>query len=240
MDTSHSERRPVDAIRVASRWSALGVSRFSEVQFLVLLLLLFITAPLVEGLPDGSLIEAGVLTAVLISAVVAVGGRRRSLIAAILLVVPAGLGRWAHHYRPDIFAPAAYLGPTVIFGAFVVAHHLWFILRAPEVDARVLCAGISTYLMLGLQWAFLYVLIGSLNPDAFSFSSGPAAARTMSGFTAFYFSFVTLSTTGYGDITPLTSVARMAAVMESIAGTFYMAILLSRLVSLHTARGLKG
>jgi len=238
---TQAERRPVDEIRAAGRWSTLGVSRFSEAQFLILLLLLFVTSPFIEDLPSGPLIEVILLTLVLTSAVVAVGGRHRSLFAALLLVLPVAAGRWGHHYRPDLIPPAIYLGFAVVFAGFVVGHHLWFILKAPEVDSRVLCAGISTYLMLGLLWSFLYLLIASVDPEAFAFSSGtgPESGREMSGFTAFYFSFVTLSTTGYGDITPVARVARMAAVIESMSGTFYMAILLSRLVSLHTARGLR-
>lgn len=221
------------------RWAVLGVSRFTEIQFLALLLLLFVTSPLVDELPNGQAIEGGLLSLALISAVVAVGGRRRSLVVAILLVLPASVGRWLHHFYPEHVPLAAYLVPSMLFAGFVIGHHLWFILKAPEVDSRVLCAGISTYLMLGLLWAFGYVLLASLNPRAFAFSDLPGAGKSMTGFTAFYFSFVTLCTTGYGDIAPVSAVARMAAVMESITGVFYMAILLSRLVSLHTARGLR-
>jgi hypothetical protein len=231
----HSDRRGL----LIRRWALLGVSRFSEIQFLVLLLVLFVTSPFVEGLPRGQTIEAALLSMALLSAVVAVGGRRTTLIVAILLVTPAAVGRWVHHHHPDVMPVAGYLVPAILFAGFVVWHHLWFILKAPEVDSRVLCAGMSTYLMLGLLWSLVYLLIASVDPGAFAITVEPDGKRTMTGFTAFYFSFVTLCTTGYGDIAPVARVARMAAVMESIAGTFYMAILISRLVSLHTARGLR-
>ena len=57
----------------------------------------------------------------------------------------------------------------------------------------------------------------------------------MKGFTAIYCSFITLCTIGYGDIVPASGAARMLAMIEGIVGTFYMAILVARLVSLHTS-----
>ena len=56
----------------------------------------------------------------------------------------------------------------------------------------------------------------------------------MDGFESFYFSFVTLTTIGFGDIAPVSRVARMLAVMEAIAGMFYVAVLVARLVSIHS------
>jgi uncharacterized membrane protein len=100
----------------------------------------------------------------------------------------------------------------------------------------VLCAGISAYLLLGLLWALAYILVGSLSPDAFRFTTGPPDSRSMEGFNAFYFSFVTLSTIGFGDIAPVSNVARMLVVMEAITGLFYMAILIARLVSMQPLR----
>lgn len=57
----------------------------------------------------------------------------------------------------------------------------------------------------------------------------------LDGFNAFYFSFTTLCTVGYGDITPVSRGAKMMAVLEAITGLFYVAVLISRLVSIHSA-----
>ena len=56
----------------------------------------------------------------------------------------------------------------------------------------------------------------------------------MDGFTALYFSFITLSTVGYGDIAPVSKAARMLAPMESVVGLFYVAVLISRLVAIYS------
>lgn len=125
--------------------------------------------------------------------------------------------------------------PGLVFILFVVVHLLRFILRAPQVNTEVLCAGIATYLMLGLLWAFAYILVARVVPGAFAFTVGNASEHVFQGFNGVYFSFVTLTTVGYGDIVPVAPAARMLAMMESMVGTIYMAVLISRLVALHSA-----
>src|SRR6266566_2944043 len=129
------------------------------------------------------------------------------------------------------------LGLFFVAAPFIVANLLRFVLRAPSVSVEVLCASISAYLMLGLMWTMAYWLVDQLTPGgAFSFNTN-AGTRSMNGFTGFYFSFITLSTVGYGDITPVSKVARMLAAMEAMTGLLYVAILIARLVSLYSAPG---
>jgi hypothetical protein len=209
--------------------------RYSAVELLVTLGLLFAAAPLVEDLPQGDLIEAILLTLVMVFAVVAVGGRRKVLVTAIVLLLIALAGRWTSHLRPDLLHPAVYLATAVLFFAFVIAQLVAFVVRAPRVDANVLCAGVSGFLMLGLLWMPAYLTVARLNPAAFSLPSTPGTPATLDGFSAFYYSFMTLCTVGYGDITPVSRPARMLAVVEAITGLFYMAVLISRLVSLYSS-----
>jgi hypothetical protein len=174
------------------------------------------------------------MTLVLLAAVFAVGGRRRMLTLAGCLAAPAMIGKWVHHFRPDWVPLAAYLTAALVFVAFVIVNLLRFVLRAPRVSGEVLCASISAYLMLGLLWALAYTLEADVNPNAFAFNTAGAGSGQMSGFEAFYFSFVTLSTVGYGDITPVSRVARMLAVVEAMTGLLYVAVLIARLVALHS------
>jgi hypothetical protein len=213
-----------------------GVFRFSAIELLVALGLLFVTSPFIEDMPQGDLIEAVLLTLVMVFGVLAVGGRRRTLIIALVLLTPALGGKWINHVRPDLLPPPVFLVSTVALFGFVVGHLLRFIVRAPRVDSNVLCAGIAGFLMLGLLWVPAYLFVARLNPGAFSLPAGSRAGTTMDGFSAFYFSFITLCTVGYGDVTPVSRVARMLAVTEAITGLFYMAVLISRLVSMYSSR----
>ena len=209
--------------------------RFSTVQLLIALALFFMWAPFVEEIEGGELIVSGLFSLVLVAGVLAVADRKRVLVIAIVLAIPAIAGRWINHFRPGLISPAVFLVAGLILIAFVVGNLLRFILRAPSVNTEVLCASISAYLMLGLMWTMAYWLVDQLTPGgAFSFNTN-TGTRSMNGFTGFYFSFITLSTVGYGDITPVSRIARWLAAMEAMTGLLYVAVLIARLVSLYSA-----
>ena len=208
----------------AAHW--LGRRRFSTVQLLIALALLFVSFPFVEEVEGGDVIISILLSLVLLSAVVAVADRKRVFFIALLLAIPAIGGRWTNHFRPDLIPPPVFLTAGLILIAFVVANLLRFVLRAPSVNVEVLCASISAYLMLGLMW--------TVAGGAFAFNTN-AGNQSMNGFTAFYFSFITLSTVGYGDITPVSRIARWLAATEAMTGLLYVAVLIARLVALYSA-----
>ena len=104
-------------------------------------------------------------------------------------------------------------------------------LTARVVDTEVICAAISAYVLLGVGWAAGYTILETLHPGAFVLSTEDAAAPWTA---LLYFSFTTLTTLGYGDVLPAIPVARAWAVIEVVCGTFYLAILIARLVSSYT------
>jgi voltage-gated potassium channel len=212
-----------------------GLFRFSVARFLVALVLLFFSAPFLEHFQNGPLMETVLATLVMCMGVFAVGARRRILVEAIILAMPAVVVSWTHHLWPAHFPLEAVLAARLVFLAFVVARLLTFILRAPKVDSEVLCAGVSVYLLMGLVWTLAYLLVAGQDPKAFAFSAPQDSPLGMTRFNAFYYSFMTLTTVGYGDITPVSKVARMLAVMESMSGTLFVGVLIARLVSLYSA-----
>ncbi|MEO5917282.1 MAG: ion channel [Luteolibacter sp.] len=206
-------------------------SNHAAVKLLVALGIFMVTLPFVQEMADGDLIESIVLTVVMFAAVRAVGGRRRTHLIALALLVPPLAGKWINHFHPERISPLVYIVGTIVYFGFVVAHLLRFIVRAPRVDGNVLCAGVSGFLLLGLLWVPAYMLVARVNPAAFTLPAG----TVMNGFGAFYFSFITLCTVGYGDVAPVSNFARMLAVLEAVTGLFYMAVLVSRLVSMHSS-----
>ena len=217
----------------------IGLHRYSAAEFLIALVVVFVGLPFVEQFDKDKHIEAILMTLVLVSGVLAVGGRRRTLILGVILVLPALIGKWANQYVPEQASVEFFYVAGLVFLIFLIWEFLQFILRAPRVNSEVICAGLSIYLLLGLMWMFAYLLVAQTAPDAFAFSTGPTAERSLHGASAFYFSFSTLSTAGFGDITPVSHVARMLAAMEAITGTLYVAVLISRLVALYSSEQLQ-
>lgn len=198
-------------------------------------MILFASFPFVEKLRAGEFIKSILLTLVLLSGVRAIAGRGRILTIALSLAVPTLAARWIHQYRPDLLPPEVFLVGAIILVLFVIYHLLLFVLRAGEVTIEVLCASISAYLLLGLAWTFAYWLVAELIPGAFSLNVTAGADGSIKSFNGFYFSFITLSTVGYGDITPVASVARMLAAAEAMTGLLYVAVLIARLVALYSS-----
>jgi len=112
-----------------------------------------------------------------------------------------------------------------IWLTWLVAHQVLF---TGEIDTNKIVGAICIYMLLGLIWAMLYLFIAEAAPGAFN---GMTQAPWLDNFaTAVYFSFVTITTLGYGDISPVLPLARFLVYMEAIIGVFYMAILVASLI----------
>jgi len=156
------------------------------------------------------------------------------IIASVFAAVAVG-ARWINDYWPDLMPPEVFLVAAILFVVFVVWNLLRFVLNASYISTNVLCAGISAFLLLGLAWTFGYWLVAELSPNAFSFNVAADAGANIDGFNGLYFSLITLCTVGYGDITPVSRVARMLAAMEALTGLLYVAVLIARLVAIHSS-----
>jgi hypothetical protein len=208
-----------------------GLFRFSMRQFLVALIFLIVTYPFILELAHGDVIENVLMMVLLISAVLAVGGR--SWVLTILLVLPALAGPWVDRYWRGYIPLWLITGTHMVFVAFVVGQLLRFILKANRVNAEVMCAGISSYLMLGILWAPAYLMISQLNPESFS-GAHLAVNQGLDRFDALYFSFVSLTCLGCNDITAVSRIARMMLMVESATGALFLGVLIARLVALYS------
>ena len=206
--------------------------RVSGVGFLAALVLCLVATPFVQGLKQGQLYDAVLFTLVMCTGLIASGYRRRLAFALVSFALAA---MWLNQFWPNRCPALTFLLPATAFLGVVIASLLGFIIRAKRVDANVLCAGISIYLILGLLWGLAYTMVAQMHPNAFAFGTRAGKAATMGGFTAMYFSFTTLMTVGYGDITPVADVARMLAILEAMTGTLFVGVMIARLVSLYSA-----
>ena len=120
------------------------------------------------------------------------------------------------------------------FLALTAGTILYDVFQGKRVDSDKILGAICAFLLIGVVWAFLYALTEIAQPASFRVSeldSGSLSPSRMS--TSVYFSFVTLTTLGYGDISPVSQIARTLAFLEAITGQLYLTILIARLVGLH-------
>ena len=182
------------------------------------------------------------LTAMVLLAVIFGTAKRkwtlRLLSALTLLWVAIGLVT----NGSGLFAGASLLAPILflvilaaIFGLLARS-----MVRAEQINTEVICAAICGYLLLGIFWMGLYALAKTVNnlhpgnPGVFVSSVEPEVNFG----DLLYFSFTTLTTTGYGDIIPRAPVVRMLAVLEAMVGLFYNTIVIARFVGLYGVKAM--
>jgi hypothetical protein len=143
------------------------------------------------------------------------------------------MGLWLR--SPILFA--VQWGLLTLAFALSVAGLFAYLLQAQTVTAGHLCTACSIYLLLGLGWYTGYQAIEAVCPGSFRYGVGGDALQHPAEL--LYFSLVTLTTLGYGDIVPVLGVARMVAALEAAAGVLYVAITVAVLVSAYR-RGSQG
>ena len=120
------------------------------------------------------------------------------------------------------------LSANTLFLAIAIAVLIKKIFSETKITAETIKGGISVYFLIGFLWAYLYSLLLLLDRQALSFARGSFEYASLT-----YFSFTTLTTLGYGDITPINWLARNLTILESTFGQLFLTVLIARLVGLH-------
>jgi hypothetical protein len=177
-----------------------------------------------------------------LACILAVGGRRRALKFALGLGIPvllldlAALWLWQGHLA------LIRSGTRALFVGFIIVALLRHLFRPRRITFDTISASLCVYLLLGVCWANVFAVIETASPGSFVDNGGQdggprswedEGART---FRLLYFSYVTLSSVGYGDILPRTTLARMCAITEAMMGQGYLLVMVSRLVGIQVAQ----
>jgi len=132
---------------------------------------------------------------------------------------------------------------AILFLAFVTGALLRDVMRQREVSGATICDALSIYLLQAMLWLSVYALIEELVPGSFRGlpeNVAPELAHEARIQALNYFSLVTLTTLGYGDVTPVSEWARTAATLEAVLGQLFLVVLVARLVAQHAAREDRG
>jgi Ion channel len=175
-------------------------------------------------------------TLLLVSGVAAGSTNTRTRVILVAVTLVALLVKWGS-WLPAGAALNILREPTTLATVFVMAVAiLRRVLAAGRVTTHRVQGAIIVYLLLGLGWANAYHIVENHHPG--SFAGQARGSLTINDWA--YFSFVTLTTVGYGDVTPVHRVARVLAVGEALTGQLFLAVLLARLVSLEIVARTEG
>jgi hypothetical protein len=192
----------------------------------ITVLSVFVISPLVVmGALDPLMVDI-FFAVFMFAGVLTVHPRPAARYLVLLLAILAVLTRFASKIVPhtEVMIGEALIEAAAV-GVFAALVSKQFLLSGRVASHRI-GAAIVVYLLLGILWSRLYQIAGLMIPGAFHMADGSATLTSY-----LYFSFVTLATIGYGDISPVHPVVRHLAILEAIIGQMYIAVLIARLVS---------
>lgn len=202
--------------------------------FLILLIVeIFVIAPITRS-GDAITLVNNVLFSLLLLAGLLTMTHRKTLQAVLaLFVVLAVATNWARNVFgvPNLEMLNGLLFIGCIFGFLVIV--LWQVFREGPVTIHRIQGAVAAYLLLSILFAAAYSLLEFMHPGAFQIPMAHDPVDGQMNRAFYYFSVVTLTTTGFGDITAVSPHARTLVMMEALIGQLYPAILIARLVSLH-------
>jgi hypothetical protein len=206
---------------------------------LIALLGLVVVFPLVGSAADTRLVLYLFVTLVFLTSLVVIFDDRGQRVAAALLGVPSLAGLWTGYLLPG--APRLPLAVgfhllAILFFAFTIRVVLRDVFRERDVSVDGVCGAFCGYLMTALAFAHLYNVLELLAPGSFRGADfTPQMADEHRHYLLTYFSLITLTTVGFGDVTPA-GAARGLVAVEAVVGQFYIAVLVAALIGKRVGR----
>ncbi|HYV35542.1 MAG TPA: potassium channel family protein [Gemmataceae bacterium] len=220
----------------------LGERRF--LVLLIALLLLILGYPIVSDMLGIPWLVDVLLTFIFAGALAVVFRSRRNRIIGLLLGIPTICSIWAGRAAPDLRHSSMVVALHVcaaLFFAFTIASIMRVIHREKTISADSIYGAFCGYLLVGLAFGHLFALNEVFYPGSLQGPTGVPLRIEDQDWRHFefgYFSFITLTTVGYGDVTPINESARALAVVEAIVGQFYIAVLMAELIGKRVAQAL--
>jgi len=173
--------------------------------------------------------------AAFLSAVYAVSEKRLQWITALALAIPAAVLNSLFTFQPHFNLGVASLIFTILFLGYTLVTLLRAVLRVETVTLDTIYGAISVYLLMAMVWGTGYMLLQTLQPGALAVDTARHPNHPIDWFDCMFYSFVTLTSLGYGDMVPVTAHGRSLSILEAVSGIMYVAVLVARLVGLYAA-----
>ena len=208
----------------------------SKERFLILLCLilgLLVLVPILNRFVAAHIFLDIFLTAIAISMVYTISQKKWYVIAGVLFAMVMLASLWLQYFFQNKGIAAFAMIAGILFISVVIASILGFVLKSEGVNRDIIYAAILLYLLAALLWAFLYTLLELVDPASFNIDLDQPQGYLL---VFQYYSFVTITTLGYGDITPVTEVAKAFSVLEAVIGQLYLVVVVAWLVGMHVSR----
>jgi hypothetical protein len=200
---------------------------------IVFIVTLIVLGPFIDGFVTLRFFMNLFFSIIFIATIYAVSQKIHHIIIAAILVIPALLAIWIPDIpRHNTPLTIGYICGLVVF-AFAVISILNYILSEETVTRQTISAAVAVYLLLALMWTFIYRLIENLYPGSFAVAHDKLQEAPN---IYLYFSLVTITTLGYGDITPIGSQAVSFSVLEAITGQIYLVVVVAWFVGLYVSK----
>jgi hypothetical protein len=199
---------------------------------LVAILGLIIGSPFLDDIFRYGIIPDILLTIIFILGIHTISRTKKAVYIGLFLAMPMFLSIWSAHLLEDIELYVVGESFGAIFCGFVIALLVQFIFMQEEVTKEVIYAAVVVYLLMAIMWSFMYFVMDYFNPNSFSFPDSNAKGI----YQYLYFSFVTITTLGYGDVSPLTPKASSLVILEAVTGQIYLVVIVAWLVGMHVSR----
>jgi hypothetical protein len=157
------------------------------------------------------------------------------LVIGVVLVLPAFVVAMSGYIVKIPVIGVAERVFEVLFFAYAACAILAHVFRQREITPDTINGAICAYFLIGFVWGLCFYLLEQAQPGSFLMGEQQTDPSHF-----IYYSFVTMSTLGYGDITPISSPARSLSVLTAVIGQFYIAVLIARLVGMHIAQDQRG
>ncbi len=200
---------------------------------LISMVLMFALRPFLESFVRISYLMDIFFFVIFLSAVYAISQKRSTFIIALVMALLIEILIWLGHLTDISSLRTIGNFLAILFTGYTAAVILSYLFTEDEITIDVIMGAICVYFLIGLAWAFIFFTLELFQPGSFQMPQGQGI--DLSHFS--YYSYVTLTTLGYGDITPISTQARSLALLEAIMGQLYIAILVARLVGIHIAQG---
>ncbi|CAB1062582.1 Potassium channel protein [Olavius sp. associated proteobacterium Delta 1] len=193
---------------------------------------MIIGSPFLDDIFHYAVIPDIFITIIFILGIYAISHKKLHIYIAVALAIPMFIGVWsAYIFKSPYLAVLGHFFGALLIG-FVIGLLIKLVFNEKEITKEAIFAAVVVYLLMAMMWSNAFLILEFFYPGSFSIPESPS----LDPFQFLYFSFVTITTLGYGDVAPLTHKASSLVILEAVTGQIYLVVIVAWLVGMYVSR----